>query len=133
MTKEPTPQEILQEFCKRDPRYPFEAYDFVYQALGYVQQQMTLQGQNKDGSRHVSGQQLSEGCRDFALQEYGLMAGIVLKSWNIHATADFGELVYNLISIQMMTRNDTDRKEDFHNVYDLDKAFAEGFRFQLEG
>jgi uncharacterized repeat protein (TIGR04138 family) len=129
---EPSPQELLQELCRRDTRYPFEAYDFVYQALGYVQHEMKSTGKIKEGPHHVTGQQLSEGCRDFALQEYGMMAGTVLNSWNIKETDDIGELVYNLININLMTRTDTDRKEDFHNVYDMKKAFANGFRFTFE-
>lgn len=132
MTPEPTPQQLLQDLCRRDTRYPFEAYEFVYAALGYVQQEMKKNGQTKEGSQHVTGQQLSLGSRDFALQEYGMMAGTVLKTWNISQTADIGEIVYNLIGIQLMTKTDTDRKEDFHNVYDMQKAFAEGFRFQFE-
>ncbi|HQR06897.1 MAG TPA: hypothetical protein PLN21_08750 [Gemmatales bacterium] len=133
MTNEPSPQELLQELCRRDQRYPFEAYDFVYQALGFVQNEMKNKGTIKEGPNHVTGQQLSEGCRDFALQEYGMMAGTVLNSWNIKETADIGELVYNLININLMTRTDTDRKEDFHNVYDMKKAFAIGFSFTFDG
>lgn len=132
MTNEPSPQELLQELCRRDQRYPFEAYDFVYQALGFVQHEMKNKGMMKEGPNHVTGQQLSEGCRDFALQEYGMMAGTVLSSWNIKETADIGELVYNLININLMTRTDTDRKEDFHNVYDMKKAFASGFSFTFD-
>jgi uncharacterized repeat protein (TIGR04138 family) len=104
----------------------------VYQALGYVQQDMKKKGVNKEGTNHVTGQQLSEGCREFALQEYGMLAGTVLNSWNIHATADIGELIYNLIGIQLMTKTETDRKEDFHNVYDMKKAFSNGFQFTFE-
>ena len=133
MSQETSPQEMLHNLCRRDPRYPFEAYDFVYQALGYVQQQLKQQGINTEGPNHVTGQQLAEGCRDFALQEYGLLARTVLKSWNIQATDDIGELVYNLIGIQLMTKNETDRKEDFHHVYDMENEFQRRFSFQLEG
>lgn len=132
MTNEPSPQELLQELCRRDTRYPFEAYDFVYQALGYVQHEMKKKGTIKEGPNHVTGQQLSEGCRDFAIQEYGMMAGTVLNTWNIKETADIGELVYNLININLMTKTDTDRKEDFHNVYDMKKALANGFSFTFK-
>lgn len=134
MTPEPekkrTPEQLIVELCRRDPRYPFKAYEFILDAIGYVQQQVKLQSQEGE-SRHVTGQQLAQGCLDFALQEYGMMAGTVLNTWNIRQTADLGELVYNLIGIQLMTKTETDRKEDFHNVYDMQKAFAEGFQFQF--
>ena len=133
MTNDQSPQELLQDLCRRDTRYPFEAYDFVYQALGYVQHEMKKKAVTREGPNHVTGQQLSEACRDFALQEYGMMAGTVLSSWNIKKTDDIGELVYNLININLMTRTDTDRQEDFNNVYDMKKAFASGFSFTFDG
>jgi uncharacterized repeat protein (TIGR04138 family) len=133
MTNEPRPEELLQELCRRDTRYPFEAYEFVFQALGYVQHEMKQKGMPKEGPNHVTGQQLSEACREFALQEYGMMAGTVLRSWNIKKTDDIGELVYNLININLMTKTDTDRQEDFNNVYDMKKVFASEFSFAFEG
>jgi len=132
MTQELSPQQLIQDLCRRDQRYPFEAYEFVFSALGYVQQEMKKQGQVKEGAQHVSGQQLATGCRDFAVQEFGMMAGTVLKSWNIHQTDDFGEIVYNLIESQLMTRTDTDSKEDFRQVFDLHKTVSQGFEFKLD-
>lgn len=132
MTQELTPQQVIQDLCRRDPRYPFEAYEFVFAALGYVQQEMKKKGLFEEGSQHVSGQQLSTGCRDFAVQEFGLMAGTVLKSWNITRTDDIGEIVYNLIENQLMTKTDTDSKADFSNVFDMQKSLSQTFQFNLD-
>lgn len=128
---EPSPQQLLLELCRRDSRYPFEAYEFLFAALGYVQQEMKKSGKFKDGPSHITGQQLAEGCRDFAIQEFGMMAGTVFKSWNIRSTADIGEMVYNLIDCELMSKTDTDRKEDFHDVYDIDQAFSQRYSFML--
>ncbi|HMO36521.1 MAG TPA: hypothetical protein PKA06_10805, partial [Gemmatales bacterium] len=111
----------------------------IFSALGYVQEKMIRERKKspKDAAalpeqeRHVTGQQLAEGCRDFALQEFGMMAGTVFRNWNIHKTDDIGELVYNLIELKLLTKTDTDRKEDFHNVYDMSTAFSTGFQFNL--
>lgn len=139
MKSEKSAQELLTELCQTDQRYPFEAYDFVFSALGYLQDEMAKQGkfkceskgEDKPEPRHVTGQQLAEGCRDYALQEYGLLAGAVLRNWNIHTTNDIGELVYNLISINLLSKTDTDSREDFNNVYDMKTAFSKGFSFNL--
>lgn len=135
MKSEKSPQELLTDLCQRDQRYPFEAYDFVFSALGYLQEEMKKQRaakpESKDESKHVTGQQLSEGCRDFALQEFGLMAGAVLRTWNIHKTDDIGELVYNLIDIGLLSKQETDSKEDFKDVFDMKTAFSKGFTFNL--
>lgn len=53
---------------------------------------------------------------------------MVLANWGIHSTSDFGELVYNLIRIEQMRKSDTDRREDFNDVYDFDDAFEPEFQ-----
>jgi uncharacterized repeat protein (TIGR04138 family) len=134
MANEPSPQSVLQEICRRDPRYPLEAYEFLFAALGYLQNKLKNQPAGQaEGPHHVTGRQLAEGCRDLALQEFGLMARTVFQRWGINATADFGEMVYHLIDVQLLSKTETDRKEDFHNVYDLDKDLRAGYRIALEG
>jgi uncharacterized repeat protein (TIGR04138 family) len=121
MAKEPSPQELLLEICRRDSRYPLEAYEFLFAALGYIQHRLKEQGLDKEeGPHHVTGQQLAEGCRDLARQEFGLMARTVFARWSINSTDDFGEMVYNLIGGGLLSKTETDKKEDFHSVYNLD-------------
>ena len=83
-------------------------------------------------SRHITGQQLSESCRMYAVEQYGYLARIVLSSWGIHSTGDFGELVYNLIRIEQMRKSDSDRREDFDDVFDFENAFDPKFELSLE-
>lgn len=132
MTPETNPEQLLHDLCQRDTRYPFEAYEFIYAALGYVQHQLKTQAVLKEVSQPVTGQQISEGFRDFALQEFGLMAGTVLKTWNINSTDDIGELFYNLVEFNLITKSDTDSKADFHDVYNMSRAFSEGFQFTMD-
>ena len=81
-----------------------------------------------DAERHVTGQQLCEAIRQFALEQYGYMAKDVLASWGIHKTGDFGEIVFNLIRIGQMRKTPDDRREDFDDVYDFETAFRRGFK-----
>jgi len=139
------PQKAFFDLLKQDRRYPAEAYQFVWEALNFAQEQLKmgtpqvserpqtseeLAGQQK-AERHVSGQQLCEAIRHYALRQYGLMAKTVLNSWGISATSDFGELVFNLIRIGHMRKTKDDRREDFDNVYDFDAAFEQEFRITL--
>ena len=82
--------------------------------------------------QHVTGQQLCEACRQYAIDQYGYLAGIVLASWGIHSTSDLGELVYNLIRIEQMRKSDSDRREDFDDVYDFENAFDPKFELAFE-
>ncbi len=81
--------------------------------------------------RHLTGQQLCEAIRRYALEQYGYMAKCVLNSWGIHTTGDFGEIVFNLIRIGHMRKTDTDRREDFDGVFDFDTALRQGFQITL--
>ena len=76
-------------------------------------------------NRHVSGRELCWALRDYALKRWGIMARVVLESWNIKATADFGCIVFGFIDFDMMRKQDADRMADFEDVYSFDEAFAE--------
>ncbi len=118
----------LEELVRRDPRYPLEAYEFVFAALTHTQR---LLGRNpspeagQEDEHHVSGQQLLWGARDLALREFGLLARTVFRMWGINRTDDFGELVFNLVEAGLMSKTSQDDRRDFHDVYDLDQALGE--------
>ena len=137
------PPRTLAELLREDPRYKYEAYVFVFDALGYAQQVLGLgeaaesepidvepDEESEEPEQHVSGQQLCEALRQFALDQYGYMAKTVLGSWGLHGTGDIGEVVFNLIRIGKMRKTPRDRREDFENVYDFDNAFRREFRIR---
>jgi uncharacterized repeat protein (TIGR04138 family) len=124
----------LAELLRRDRRYQFDAYVFVFEALRYAQQKLSMGAAadeeldpDEEEERHVSGQQLCEAIRRYAVQQYGLLAKRVLNHWGIHATSDFGEIVFNLIDIGQMRKTDTDRREDFEDVFDFDEGLRDTF------
>ncbi len=74
--------------------------------------------------RHVNGQQLCAGLRDYAIKRYGKMARLVLQHMNIHETDDFGRIVFAMIEAKQMSRSEGDKFEDFCNVFSFDDAFG---------
>lgn len=130
----------LAEVVGKDPRYAYEAYEFVFQALHHTQQMLDrlppppIQPMEQGGEpkHHVSGQELLEGVRSLALREFGLMARTVFHMWGIHKTDDFGEIVFNLIEAELMSKTSEDTRADFHNLYNLDRVLVEDFRIQLD-
>jgi uncharacterized repeat protein (TIGR04138 family) len=72
---------------------------------------------------HISGRELACACRDFALEHFGLMARTVLGFWGIESTEDIGRIVFTLIEVELLIRNDADRLEDFNAVFDFFEAF----------
>ena len=126
----------LADLVKRDPRYTYEAYEFVFAALAHTQKALGRvprgePGEEAEASNHVSGPELLRGIRDFALREFGLMARTVFRQWGIDATADVGELVFNLIDAGLMSKTPDDHRRDFVDVYDLDEALS-NYRIEIE-
>lgn len=119
-------EEALAGILDRDPRYAEDAYHFLREALDFTIK--LLEKPLEGPGRHVSGQELLEGIRQFALKEFGPMALRVLNHWGIRRTEDFGELVFNMVGAGILGKTDDDRKEDFHGGYDFDSAFAKPFR-----
>ncbi len=73
--------------------------------------------------RHVTGQELCEGFRQYAIEQFGCMALTVLEGWNVFSTDDVGSIIFNLIEFDLMGKQETDSKDDFHDVYDFTKEF----------
>jgi uncharacterized repeat protein (TIGR04138 family) len=80
---------------------------------------------------HLTGQQFCEAIRLYALDTYGMLARMVLNSWGVHTTGDFGEIVFKMIEIGEMTKSDTDRREDFDNLYDFGEAFERDYEITI--
>jgi uncharacterized repeat protein (TIGR04138 family) len=126
----------LAEVVRRDGRYEYEAYEFLFHALHHTQK---LLGREPPGDRrrvtsehHVSGPELLAGMRDLALREFGRMARTVFRLWGIERTDDVGEMVFNLVDAELMSKTDEDSRADFHALFDLDEALLHGFRFELD-
>lgn len=118
--------EELEKIIGKDPRYPREAYVFVREALDHTQK-MVGQPAKDDLPRHVSGQQLLDGVRDYALQQYGPMAMTVLAEWGIRRCEDVGEIVFNMVENSLLAKTDQDSREDFKSGYDFETAFRKPF------
>jgi len=129
----------LAEVVRKDPRYAYEAYEFVFAALHHTQKLLGRQPAESgavpataESPHHVRGPELLEGVRDLALQEFGLMARTVFHMWGIHKTDDIGEIVFNLVESSLMSKTSEDSRADFHAVFDLDQALVKDYRIQLD-
>ena len=130
----------LYQIVDQDPRYPIEAYMFVREALAYASDSLELGSQcyqsevDVDAAthlarreRHLTGQQLCEAIRQYALNQFGYMAKIVLNNWNIDRTGCFGDIVYNMIDLGIMKKSSQDQRDHFNNVFQFDDVFQNSF------
>jgi len=122
---EVTFEESLNLIEAKDPRYRREAYLFVKEALDHTQRMIGKQ--NRGRLRHVTGQELLAGIRDFALAQYGPMAMTLLEEWGIRKCGDFGNIVFNMVDVGWLARTDKDSRADFEAGYDFIEAFRNPF------
>jgi len=124
-------QQEIEQLCNKDKRYSADAYEFVMHALHFTQKKLKREG-------HITGRELSEGLKDYAIGQYGPMSKTVLNHWGIFKTQDFGNIVFNMVQAGLLAKQPQDSIEDFREVYDFEGAFdnkvilRKGMRMELE-
>jgi len=135
----------FRRLLEHDPRFRWDAYQFVQEALVYAQKELKMgtpqptdagpsemEAEAPTADPHLTGQELCEALRRRAIEQYGYLAQSVLNSWGVRTTSDFGDIVYNLIGIECLRKSKGDRREDFNEVYDFDEVFRQEFRISIE-
>jgi uncharacterized repeat protein (TIGR04138 family) len=117
-------EEALAQIHAKDPRYTRDAYLFVREALDHTQKAVAKSARRV---RHVSGQELLEGIREFGLQQFGPMTKTLLDEWGVHCCQDFGEIVFNMIEVGWLAKTEKDSRADFSEGYDFDAAFVKPY------
>ncbi len=117
--------EALDQIVAEDRRFDKEAYLFLRDALDFTIK--SRKKQKSDLSRHVTGPELLEGVRQFAIQEFGPMVPTVFDTWGVKECTDVGHMVFNLINAGIFGKTETDSIEDFKNCYDFHEAFVKPY------
>ncbi len=126
--QDPDFAEIVGLICKEDTRFDRKAYDFIRQGLDHAVKELKKKDAPRAGrSRHVSGPELLEGLKVYALDQFGPLAKTVLNSWGVKRCSDFGDIVFNLIEYNVFSKTDNDRREDFSDLYTFEDAFVKPF------
>ena len=123
-------EERISAVRRRDRRFARNAYDFVLDALDHTM--VTLGKDEKTGEdRHVGGRELLEGIGDLASRQFGPMASLVFQRWGIRTPEDFGEIVFNLVDVGLLSRRAEDSRLDFTTEQDFEVEFEHRFRERL--
>jgi uncharacterized repeat protein (TIGR04138 family) len=115
-------------------KHPLAAYQFLFEALRFTQEKLgkaQVAAEDEDAA-HISGQELLDGIREFARDQFGLMSKSVLDTWGIFETSDFGLMVYELIERGQMRKTDRDCLDDFCDRYDFEAAFGQDDSYDLD-
>ena len=127
--QEPEFAEIVTLICKEDARFDRKAYDFVRLGLDQTVKDIRKKdpSRSEKGGRHVSGGELLEGLRAYALEQFGPLSMTVLNAWGITRCRDFGDIVFNLIEYNVFSKTSNDKPEDFDDGFGFDEAFVKPF------
>lgn len=123
-------EQKLDELLRSDTRYPYEAYEFLCDAVGFTQDWLDRSPREEDDpdtDYHVSGAELLKGACEMAVREFGMMAPVVFRQWGIRKTDDMGNIVFNLIRSERLSKSDRDEPEDFRELFDIDQLLRESF------
>lgn len=113
----------LKDILDEDSRFRQDAYLFVGEAVAFTMAELSQKGQ----TRHISGRQLLEGIRKYALEQFGPLALDVLQDWGVNSCADFGDIVFHMVEHNLLGASEEDSPADFRPGYDFREAFLQPF------
>ena len=108
-----------------ETRFSLAAYEFVRRSLDHALQRLGRADQKKPA--HVRGEELLESFRALALKDFGPMAKTVLNDWGISTCAEVGEVVFQLVQHGILGKSETDKIDDFQEIYTFRDAFESPF------
>jgi uncharacterized repeat protein (TIGR04138 family) len=117
--------EAVDEIVRVNGQYDRDAYYFVREGLDFTIKMLKKDSHGKP--RHVSGQELLDGLRRYALDQFGPMAKTVFAHWNVKQCEDFGEIVFRMVDKGILGKTEQDTREDFRGGYDFDEAFVKPY------
>jgi len=114
--------DVLARIRARGGPYHERAFLFMLATIEYLQSRLSAR-------RHVTGGELAWACRDFAREQFGLLAPHVLAHWGITRTEDFGRIVFTLVEVGLLVTQAGDEEGDFEGVYDFADAFGDVYKW----
>jgi len=118
--------DVLNKLVESDPRYHRDAYAFLRDSLEFTQK--VISKANKNQVRHITGHELLNGIREYALITFGPMTTTVFEEWGIRSCEDFGNMVFLMVENNLLRKQEKDSMDDFKNAYSFDEAFRKPFR-----
>ena len=117
--------DVVNSIRQQDSRFDKGAYYFIRQALDHTLKH--IKEDQSGNNHHVSGKQLLEGIKEYALDQYGPMTKTLLDAWNIKRCRDFGDIVFHLVDAGVLGKTENDSPEDFAEGYNFTEAFESPF------
>ena len=102
----------IDEFYAQSGKYHPDAYEFITACV--IEQVNSL-----EKARHLSALELLNGLKKQFHGNFGFLADNVLEAWKIKTPSDIGEIVFDLIALNILSASDDDKRSDFDIVLPL--------------
>jgi uncharacterized repeat protein (TIGR04138 family) len=112
---------VIADLAATHGKYKVNAYYFIMYALRLTSTKISRK--EPSHPRHLSGQELSNGIKEYALRRFGCLSYTVMTLWGVYKTDDFGAIVYHLIDAGLLGKSGEDSIEDFTEIFDFKQAF----------
>ena len=112
---------LFEHFLEHPPKYNVEAYLFVLDALHGSLNRLKL-------PRHLKAHELLEGIREMSLKSFGPMARTVMEHWGIYSCEDFGNIVFDLVHLGLISKKESDSITDFKEGFNFEEAFERPYQ-----
>jgi uncharacterized repeat protein (TIGR04138 family) len=115
----------IQKIIDKDSRFQPEAYSFINDAVVYTVSKINAVRDREE--RHISGLELLEGIKEFAISQFGPMAYEVLSNWGLKDSLSIGHVVFNMVDYQLLGKSKNDTISDFDNSFFLEEELLKPF------
>lgn len=105
--------QAVDRIVREDSRYHPDAYEFINEAVSFTVKKLARTAKPR-GARHISGGELVAGTMELAETQFGPLAPDVLENWGIRSGNDVGNIVYNMIGVELLSASPEDSRSDFN-------------------
>lgn len=109
----------------RDIRYKPDGYGIILASLDYHKSK-------SENNEHLTASEVVHAVSELALMKYGPMALEVLEAWGIFSHRDVGNIVYNLIDIDILQGDERDSLDDFVHCDKLFSVHAPSSTYRID-
>ena len=100
----------INTFCGESGKYQPDAYEFITDCV--INRISAL-----STARHLTALELLQALRKQLDVHFGALTGLILEEWKIHSASDIGEIVFDLIDLNILSAADDDKRSDFDIDY----------------
>lgn len=102
----------INDFYAQTGKYHPDAYEFITDCV-------ITQISNMPEARHLTAREVLDGVAERCRSEFGAVGFMVMQRWGVKSASDVGEIVFDLIGLQILSASEDDRRSDFNIDYRL--------------